>query len=327
MKISYFLPAVRALIKAKLFKINVPLAVGWNLTYRCNQKCLYCGVWGKQCPELDTSGILAMVEQFYRLGTRWISFTGGEPLLREDLGEIIKYTKSKGIYVSVSSNGVLVLDKIEDLRNIDKMKFSLDGPKNIHDFIRGEGSFEKVLTAIEVCQKKHIPVSIECVLSDRNLDHIDYLIETAFRYGIEILFQPATKKILYSQKENFLTPSRDKYRTIINKLIELKKQGAPIYNSLAGLRHLYHWPASRKIKCSAGKLNIGVAPDGTLSACNRFLQASSEKIRKQNSNIKRGLSKITGIKGCAECWCCSLVEFNLITSFNIDAMANFLIRN
>ena len=156
MQIKQLLSAACAVLKVKIFKKSVPLALSWALTFRCNQRCKYCGIWQNECEELGTKDILSSLKQFKRLGTKWISFTGGEPLLREDIGKIIKQAKENGMYVSISSNGRLVPEKINQLIGIDRIKLSLDGPPQLNDQIRGEGSFQAVEEAIKVCKKNSI---------------------------------------------------------------------------------------------------------------------------------------------------------------------------
>ena len=324
MRFNYFSVAFY-MIKARLFKRNVPLAISWSLTNHCNQRCLYCRVWEQQLPELNTKEILGRIDQFSELGTKWISFTGGEPLLRDDIGEIIRHTKEKGIYVTISSNGSLVLEKIEDLNGIDRIKFSLDGPQDIHDYVRGKGSFEKVMQAITLCQSKNIPVRLECVLSKYNLDCIAYLVALAIRKKLIISFQPAIETLLWSNEPNPAAPrSSDEYQQAIKELIRLKKSGAPIYNSLAGLNHLAYWPNKRSIYCSAGQLNLDVESDGTLLSCDRyFCQTYKDSEKEDFADIKKSVARLGRINDCNMCWCSSLVEFNLIMSFNINGIINF----
>ena len=323
MRLNYFFPVVNAFVKAGFFRINVPLAVGWNLTFRCNQKCIYCRMWQVQSEELDTQEVLDMVDNFKKLGTRWISFTGGEPLLREDIGEIIRHTKKRGIYVSVSSNGSLVPKRIEDLKGIDRIKLSLDGSKGIHDYIKGEGSFDGTLKAIELCRKNSIFVCLTCVLSKHNLDYIDYLLQIASEHKLKVFFQPATENLLYSKETNSSRPAQERYREAIDRLMELKREGAPIYNSLAGLKHLYYWPVPRKIRCSAGRLSCNVEPDGTILTCNKvFYEVSGKK--RETINFEEELAKTLSTRNCMRCWDNSLVEFNLLFSLNPDAVLNYL---
>jgi len=203
MKFNYFFQVAKALIKARLFKIKAPLAVSWTLTFRCNQRCLYCGIWKCGCYEMTTSEVLSRMAEFIKLGTKWVSFTGGEPLLRDDLGEFIKFGKEKGAYVSLSSNGALIPEKIEQLRCVDRVKLSLDGPRSVHDYIRGQGSFDKVMQAIAVCGEKRIPVILLCVLSKYNLNSVDYLLNLVCRLRLKVLFQPVTRNFLCSKTKNY----------------------------------------------------------------------------------------------------------------------------
>jgi len=322
MKPTHIISAFGGLIKAKFFNARIPLAVSWSLTFRCNQRCLYCKIWQIQCPEIGTSEILAMLDNFKLLGTRWISFTGGEPLLRDDIGEIVKYTKNKDIYVSVSSNGSLVSERIGDLTGIDRIKLSLDGPEKIHDRVRGGGSFKKVMQALELCKKNGIGVRLECVLSKENLDCVPYLVNIASDFEVIISFQPATRNLLWSDEPNLIAASQKEYRDAINELISLKKRGAPVYNSTAGLSHLYWWPAEKRIACTAGRLSFDVEPDGTILACDRFLRKIKRK-KAKITDIKRELPDLPSAGKCRQCWCSSLVELNLITSFNVNAVMNY----
>jgi len=75
---------------AKLLKRKKPLIVGWAITDQCNRKCDYCSIWRRPNRDLSTSVILQIVDALAESGTLRISFTGGEPLLRQDMGEVMK---------------------------------------------------------------------------------------------------------------------------------------------------------------------------------------------------------------------------------------------
>ena len=326
MQIKQLLSAACAVLKVKIFKKSVPLALSWALTFRCNQRCKYCGIWQNECEELGTKDILSSLKQFKRLGTKWISFTGGEPLLREDIGKIIKQAKENGMYVSISSNGRLVPEKINQLIGIDRIKLSLDGPPQLNDQIRGEGSFQAVEEAIKVCKKNNINICLECVLSNINLKYVDWILDFVAKQKLKILFQPATEKLLWTEEKNSIAASVDEYKSFIRQLIKRKKQDAPILNSLAGLKHLNYWPNLRKIYCSGGLLSFDVEPDGSILACDRTYRKLSESF-KDNLNVAEVLKKVRSVKDCKSCWCSSVVEFNLISSFNFNAIVNLLKNN
>lgn len=323
MELNYFLGAIYSLLKVKFLGKRIPLAVGWALTYRCNKNCLYCGAWKTQWPELSTPEILSIADQLKENGTRWVSLTGGEPLLRDDIEEVVTYLRHLKIYVSLNSNGSLIADKIKELRCVNNIKLSLDGPESINDRIRGKGSFEEVMQAISLCKNCKIPVSLECVLSEYNLDSVDFLMQLAIDKRLKVHFQPATANILRTKQVNPIAPEQSKYRDTINKLIMLKKRGLPIYNSLAGLRHLYYWPNLSYMPCCAGKLSIRLEPDATVVACDRIPEnaASSPDGRK---SIRRQISEIDKVGKCGNCWCSSLVELNLLYSFSLPAIFNYL---
>ena len=265
-------------------------------------------------------------DRFRRLGTRWVSFTGGEPLLRNDLGRIIIQAKRSGMFVSVSSNGRLIPEKVNQLIGIDRVKLSLDGPQHINDQLRGAGSFSAVEEAIRVCKDNNIKVCLECVISRFNLEYIDWLFDYVSSKKVKILFQPATENLLWSNEPNPVIAPITGYKKIINHLIEKKKKHAPILNSLAGLRHLSYWPEPKKIYCSGGLLSFDVEPDGTILACDRAYRELSG--RPQNGlTVKGALQSVKQVKNCRSCWCSSVVEINLISSFNIATAINVLKNN
>lgn len=319
MRLIHVLSAARSLLKAKLLGIQTPLAVSFNLTTRCNQRCLYCGVWKKRVPEISASEVIPALEVFHQLGTCWVSFTGGEPLLRDDLGELVQHAKEKGFCVSVSSNGALVPSKITQLKPVDDLKLSFDGPPQVHDHLRGEGSFDKVMLAIESCNQNNIKPSLQCVLSAHNLESIESVLETAKKLDVKVLFQPATSELLWSKEMNPQAPPVEQYRQTIMKLIDAKKGGAPVRNSLPGLRHIYHWPTPTKMPCSAGILNCELLPDGSLLTCSRFENGETHRLK---TELRADLKNLPVFSDCKQCWSCALVEFNLIASFNFQALIN-----
>ncbi len=324
--ISYkkIFPIVGHILAAKMCHIPCPLAVRWALTYRCNQQCLYCGIpHRKDYYELDAAGICRMLDDFVRLGTQWISFSGGEPLLRDDLPAIVKHAKKRGFFVTLSTNGRLLPEKIRDLRCVDRIKISLDGPQDVHDRIKGQGSFQKVMEALALCQEQAIPVAVDCVISKFNADVIEECLGIAEARHIPISFQPATiRRLPRDEEEDYLVPA-DKYRTIIELLIALKKKGARIENSVAGLRHLGHWPVPRSIPCSMGLLSYNVEPNGIIGACidKSYIYVGRDESQGQES-LRTILKNAKPPSSCRECWCGAMVEFNLINSFNLDAIFN-----
>lgn len=250
-----------------LLKRRIPLFISWNITFKCNLNCMYCGTHDIKRAEWGTREVTEGLDTLWNLGSRWITFGGGEPLVREDIGHILRYAKRRGFQVYLSTNGALAPEKVKDIETIDHVNLSIDGEREVHDVIRGKGSFDKAVEAISVFTNIGIPVSLLCVLSNYNLDQVQKVLGIAARHHLLVMFQPAMQLLNSSSRPNPICPPVEAYRQTISALIGLKKQGAPIRNSFTGLRHLAHWPDSTRIWCPAGILISVIEPDGSVLAC------------------------------------------------------------
>ena len=130
---------LKALLKIKTCE-KFPVEVLQTITARCNLNCRYC-IYPMIKSEMTTQQIKRAIKEFAEEGTLSWTISGGEPLLRTDLKEIIMFAKDCGISrVKVLTNGLLFKQKLETLKKADEIAFSLDGPKEIHDKIRGKNS-------------------------------------------------------------------------------------------------------------------------------------------------------------------------------------------
>jgi putative heme d1 biosynthesis radical SAM protein NirJ1 len=132
--------------------------VVWNTTRTCNLKCIHCysnSESKKYEGELDTGEALRFIDHLAEFKVPVILFSGGEPLLREDLIELVTYAKSKGMRATISTNGTLLSrDKVATLKNlgVGYIGVSLDGIGENNDRFRGrEGAFAAALTGIRNC--------------------------------------------------------------------------------------------------------------------------------------------------------------------------------
>ncbi len=105
--LSYFI-FFSDLMKALLFSETKPLVAGLNVTNRCNLSCSYrYGAYSKrEARDFTTEELLNLIEEFKNMGTRAIYISGGEPLLREDIGEIIRATKDRNMLCFMNTNGL-----------------------------------------------------------------------------------------------------------------------------------------------------------------------------------------------------------------------------
>ncbi len=311
----------RAFLKAKLLRRGTPLVVGWAITGRCNSRCVYCGLWEGESGDLPTDQVLGVIDQMAAEGTIMLSLTGGAPLLRDDIGEIIDHAHDRKLTVRLNSNGILVGEKIGQLGNLDTLTLSLEGPKEIHDAIRGNGSYDAATGAAGTAAGKGIDVAFATVLTADNLESTDHVLEKASELKTKAIFQPPTELVLGGDREHPLVPSQEAYRAAIDRLIRLKKGGSRVVgNSLACLRHLRSWPTPTPLGCASGWLSCRIQPNGDVVRCSRepFSSAPLNCVKNGFRKAFDGLSPVS----CDRCWCAARVELNLAFSWNVSSLWN-----
>ena len=134
--------------------------------------------------ELTTQEALALVDKVYDFGVSWFGLKGGEPLLRKDIFEIVAYAKGKGLNVCLLTNGCFVDGEIYD--NLVKHNVwgsvSIDGPEEINDQLRGKGSYQKALAAIQKLSEGKILNGLAAAITSVNYQHLDHVCELAEKY-------------------------------------------------------------------------------------------------------------------------------------------------
>lgn len=307
-------------VRAILLNKKTPVFLSWAITERCNLQCKYCHAWRNKSPELSTDEVLKIIEGFSLRGTKIIKFTGGEPLLRDDITELLNCAHDVGMASILSTNGILFPEKADEIKKLDTVSISLDGPQDIHDYIRGKDSHQKVLEALKVAKKKKTSITISTTLNSLNVRSIGYVLSIAEKFDAKVFFQPATRRVLYGEEPNPVTPDIKEYRAAILSLMESKKRNKWIGNSMAGLRHLSHWPDKTVIACVGGKIICTLDSRGNINPCSRFTMQNNE-LNLIGRGIEYCLHKMYS-PACGNCWCSSLVELNMISKFNVSALVN-----
>ncbi len=308
--------------RVRLLGQRIPLLMSFNLTFRCNLRCSYCAAPTLKVPQMDTDEVKNAIDQCYAMGTRWITFSGGEPLMRKDIRTLIDHSMDKGIVTFISTNGTLVPKRIDDIRRIDRVTISLDGAGEVHDRVRGEGSFEQAIRAIETCQENGLDVALTCVLSKLNLESLDDVLELAAKYGVTCMFQPATPWLDSSTDPNPIAPPTEGYRAAVQHLMRRKKAGGPITNSMAGLKYLADWPESRRIFTTAGKVTCSIEPDGKMLASHLTQADTLEQEVDRSIPLREVFQKLPVKRTADQSWCGPILELDLLFALNPSAILN-----
>lgn len=170
----------------------MPYAVTWGVTHPCNLKCDHCyDVVTHRRKDLTTTQALTVIDRLAEAGITYIVFSGGEPMLRKDLFELMAHCGEYGIQIGMRTNGTLITPEnaaaLADLR-LQVAGISLDGASpTIHNAVRGQGTFERTYAGIQSLLVHNIRVNVEVVLSKRNAhQHLDF-VRLAEKWGVDEL--------------------------------------------------------------------------------------------------------------------------------------------
>jgi len=243
---------------------NKPYHVQWMITRKCNYRCRGCNVWREQdAKELSTKEIKKGLDILKQLGVIEIVFSGGNPLLRDDIGEILDYA-SRFFVTTVYDNGSMASEKIDALRNVDFVAISLDSlnPKK-NDYVKGvKGSWHKAVQAIEKLHEEGINVSVSPTISQFNLyeivDLTKYFLEKEiplwyclYSYDASVDSEQLFK--IGRKSDEFEIADRKAMVNLCDFLIEMKKKNSSILITtkiLEAIKQLY-LDGKRLWKCSA----------------------------------------------------------------------------
>lgn len=170
-----------------------PLTVDFNVNGMCNLRCSWC--WGpdhQAKEELTHQQWKQLARRLQILGTRNITITGGEPLMKEGLGDILKYLHDDlGIRVTLSTNGILLKSQaINILPYVDDIGLPIDGhSKEINHLMRAgtPRHFDKVLESMKLVQTDFpgIDLTIRTIISKKNVESVPFIGKTLIEYGID----------------------------------------------------------------------------------------------------------------------------------------------
>ncbi len=161
------------------FSADKKPVVVWNVTRRCNLKCVHCYAQAsdnKFDNELDFNEGKKVIDDLAKFGSPVILFSGGEPLVRKDLPDLAEYAVGKGMRAVISTNGTLISrEKAHKLKEIglSYVGISIDGMEEINDRFRGmKGAFKAAVAGIENCKEAGIKVGLRFTLNRFNLREV-----------------------------------------------------------------------------------------------------------------------------------------------------------
>lgn len=315
MKLRKKLILVVNYLSIRLLKKKHPFFLELRLTNKCNLKCTYCSIWNRKTKEMSTEEVFNIIDSVSK-DCCFIHLSGGEPLLRKDIGAIISHIdKQDGIFLTIATNGYYLKEKLDVIKKVNLVVLSLDGPRQLHDSLRGEGSYDKVIEALDICKRNNIKAAVNMTLTSRNLDYINDVIVLAGKYSAKVLFEPILQHELAGKDMQELLLDRRKYQKSLDSI----KSKNSIMMSTQCINYLKQYPSfKRRMKCWAGLSFFLIDVNGDVYPCNNFV----DRVDAPNVVGLGTINAIKKVKSDNHCACGSNIfnELNLVMNLRISAI-------
>lgn len=311
---------------------NLPYLIYFSVTYRCNARCITCLRWQNTTDdeELSTEECKKVISQLSEwLGSCNVSFTGGEPFVKEGFYDLLSYANSLQLCTNISTNGIVFdADTCKHVlqTGVDSIVFSLNSVEpSLHNRYKGnEGLHQRIVTAIKYFKQKKSPlrIGVLCLITKDTYKYLNDFVLWAKDLGIDSVdFQPILD--IHPPELVFETPLSEKLFSMpiaqiddlaeldnqIELLIQRKKEGHPIVIPVKNLRMikaffrgLKQLPPQRR--CTVGFRNLYIAHTGDIQLCPWFApignirQDSIKNLWFSKTAMRRRLEMLTCKKPC-----------------------------
>ena len=165
-----------------------------------------------------------MIKKLKEGGVSYLGFEGGEPLLRNDIDDIL-YESYKRFHTSMVTNGWPLAGKIDNIKNcLDFLFVSIDGGEEIHDEMRGiKGSFKHAVEGIKA-SKGEVQIAVSSTITEDNIDHIDEILDLLRKLDVAVNFQ---MEYDYKTADN-ISPEKEKLSNLLDYLIKEKENNSSL---------------------------------------------------------------------------------------------------
>ncbi len=287
----------------------LPMNYTVSLTYKCNSRCKTCNIYKKKSEELQVSDYEKI---FKKLGKRpyWITLSGGEPFLRNDLVDICKviYDNSKPAIINIPSNGILTNKIVANVKAITEhckksqiiINLSVDGIDEQHNKIRGvQDNYNKVMNTfkqLKKMKKTNLAIGFHTVISRYNVDDFAGIANKLMQINPDsYITEIAEERVELDTMFSGITPSEISYRSAADFLIHrIKNQKFKGVNKITQAFRIEYYQLVKKvlrqkrqiIPCYAGITSAQIAPNGDVWVC--CIKAKSfGNLRENNYNFKK----------------------------------------
>ncbi len=278
------------LMKRIGFPKLLPMNYTVSLLYTCNSRCNTCNIWKKKTRNLSEEEYRKIFRSIGR-SPYWITFSGGEPFLRQDIVEIAKaiYEISRPKIINIPTNGLLVSTIVDKTTAIAKacpktqiiVNISIDGIENQHDEIRNiPGNYKKAISAFHKLKALNLPnlnVGIHTVISKFNVEAFPSIANQLLKLKPDsYITEIAEERVELDTMGSDITPTLISYKSAIDYLIHtIKNDKFKGMNRITMAFRIEYYNLVKRIlrdktqaiPCYSGVASVQISPDGEVWSC------------------------------------------------------------
>jgi AdoMet-dependent heme synthase len=284
-------------ITAKALRLNVPLAVQLDITYRCNERCVHCYLDHHDHGEMTTAEILRLIDEMAEAGVLTLTLSGGEIFLRKDFFEIVEHARRLSFCVKLKTNALLIGEReaarLRDLA-VQEIQVSIYSHRpEVHDAITlVPGSLNRSLSAIRFLKAQELKVVMANVLMRQNKNDYVGVQDLADEIGVDFTLDPT------------ITPMMDGDRSILglgadaHTLRDVFRDSAVV----GDIDEFCAIPSDRgevdldSRPCSAGHTTCYISPYGDVFPCVQFPLPTGNVRRERFVDIWRHSSQMNEVR-------------------------------
>jgi radical SAM protein with 4Fe4S-binding SPASM domain len=261
--------------------------VTWRCTRRCVGNCLYCSYTREYAKdtEVDTKTACKIVDEIHSFGAPWFGISGGEPLVRADIFDVIEYAKKTyGMEVSLITSGFAFdeerLNKLA--RNEVHTAVSIDGTRESNDIVRGRGAYDKALFAMKKLSENGLLDCVVTTMTKYNIKDVEHTVKLASENGAKmVVFHNIVPVGRAGSNMPDLAPSPEAYEWAFNEIYGLQVKYdrkdfkvnvySPFYARVVKQKNpanFWDWYTNQFLgKCTIGGKYIGLTENGDYRPC------------------------------------------------------------
>jgi AdoMet-dependent heme synthase len=316
---------------------DAPLYIAWEVSLLCNAHCLHCysssGPGASRAGELSTEQAFKMIDDLADAGLLVLAFSGGEPLLRKDIFQLIERAVQNHLVVNVATNGLMINKKMAEkiaAAGVQSVTVSLDGctPETHDHFRQHQGLFNKAIKAISLLAEEGIRVVVSFTPTLFNYVQSRDVVRLSYSLGASAVNMSEYVPAGRGSKELALPPAV--LKSVLDDWIAMRREYAGrmqiIWHDCRAALLVSEEERDKYSGCGAGKLTARIMVDGTLTPCvflstpaGNLKESSFKEIWKnstllrqiRNRELKGGNCSVCQFKSkCGGCRAVSMAHYN-----------------